>query len=774
MIVASSFGATGCDPVDRGSQQTDSEAACPEPRKPFVRQAWTTDDSIEAIAVHCETIYVAGAFESIGPRTGPLGSVSLSGGSAPEMPRLWSEQREDVTTPPARVTSLLGDGTGGWYVAGSFDFVGDRRCPGIVHALSTGRVDPAICFGTDGTVRAMAVVGDVLYLGGDFTRVHGVHRVGIAAVDRRTGSVLPWAPSLNARSVCDDHDCATGASVNSLAVSPSAVYVGGFFNGVGHVARANVAALDSETGALLPFDAGIRAEEDYFGQVEALALSDGLLYFSCPYCNERGSREPLHGVDAESGRHEQLIAVDGSVTVLKAYEGTIYAGGSFGRIVDARRTGVAALDASSGDVLPWSPVGLPLGTSVDALAKEGNVVYLGTRAALEENRDSSTSVQGFRIAPFDAKTGRARSSGSFVNESVLALVASQRFVVAGGNFSGVNVVRRDGLAAIDGTRGVVLEWAPRTGRDPWEHPRSLLVAGERLYVGGSLTEIDGVARRGLASFDLGTRKVTSWSPRVRGIGDPFFDGVVSLAERDGTIYAGGDFTEIDGETRRGAAAIHAESGEVLDWNPGVGPDPMPRIEQGAVKAVAVDDGRVLIGGEFEDVAGEPRAGLAAVDDSSGALEDWSPEPSDYSWISTILPSDGDAYVGGWFGAIGGASRIAVALVEDDGDASEFDAHLDTGSIHGPVLALARAGDQLFIVGNFEVVDGLKRAGLAALDATSGRLLDWNLDPADRACSPTSLALGGSALVVDGYIDGCGDYEYGNVEQLVVYPVPKSS
>jgi hypothetical protein len=79
---------------------------------------------------------------------------------------------------------------------------------------------------------------------------------------------------------------------------------------------------------------------------------------------------------------------------------------------------------------------------------------------------------------------------------------------------------------------------------------------------------------------------------VAEMGDPFFDGVVAFAEDDGSIFVGGDFTRIDGLGRLGAAAIDAESGEVLDWNPEVGQDPGPRIELGAVNELAIDDGRV--------------------------------------------------------------------------------------------------------------------------------------------------------------------------------------
>jgi hypothetical protein len=43
----------------------------------------------------------------------------------------------------------------------------------------------------------------------------------------------------------------------------------------------------------------------------------------------------------------------------------------------------------------------------------------------------------------------------------------------------------------------------------------------------------------------------------------------------------------------------------------------------------------------------------------------------------------------------------------------------------------------------------------------------------KPARPKSLALGGDALVVDGYVSECGNLESGNVEQLVVQPLPPS-
>jgi hypothetical protein len=132
------------------------------------------------------------------------------------------------------------------------------------------------------------------------------------------------------------------------------------------------------------------------------------------------------------------------------------------------------------------------------------------------------------------------------------------------------------------------------------------------------------------------------------------------------------------------------------------------------------------------------------------------------------------FLGAWFGNVGGAHRVALALVDaEDGAATEFDANLDPGSsIHGPVYAIALHEDTLFAAGSFARVRRESRAGVAAFEAETGRLLDWQPDADDRACSPSALALASGAVVADGYLRGCGNYERGNAEQLVVIPLER--
>jgi hypothetical protein len=102
----------------------------------------------------------------------------------------------------------------------------------------------------DGQVNALAVAGDTVFAGGDFATVNGsAARQRLAAFDNGNGTARAWAPSAD-------------GSVRALAVHGPTVFAGGDFASVnGGVPRSGFAALDGETGAPDPDSLDLSSEE---------------------------------------------------------------------------------------------------------------------------------------------------------------------------------------------------------------------------------------------------------------------------------------------------------------------------------------------------------------------------------------------------------------------------------------------------------------------------------------------------------------------------------
>ena len=137
------------------------------------------------------------------------------------------------------------------YAAGWFDRVeGTARnglaafdaASGALAAWNPGLTGSRFAY-DDGSVEALAVGENTLYVAGDFTRAAGRARPGLAAFDLATGAPTAWAPKL---------DGADGVAV-ALAVAGDTVYVGGSFDRMSATCDGrNLAAVDARTGEPLP------------------------------------------------------------------------------------------------------------------------------------------------------------------------------------------------------------------------------------------------------------------------------------------------------------------------------------------------------------------------------------------------------------------------------------------------------------------------------------------------------------------------------------------
>ena len=103
------------------------------------------------------------------------------------------------------------------------------------------------------------VTGSTAYLAGTFTSVNGVDRPNLAAVDLDTGAVLPFAPSPD-------------AFARSVRFWNGAIVAGGSFRRIGGARRRGLAALDPVTGRALDWN------PDAPGGAWADVGPDGLLY----------------------------------------------------------------------------------------------------------------------------------------------------------------------------------------------------------------------------------------------------------------------------------------------------------------------------------------------------------------------------------------------------------------------------------------------------------------------------------------------------------------
>src|SRR5204862_5265269 len=85
---------------------------------------------------------------------------------------------------------------------------------------------------------------------------------------------------------------------------------------------------------------------------------------------------------------------------------------------------------------------------------------------------------------------------------------------------------------------------------------SLALSGNTLYAGGSFLTLGGSARSHLGAVDATTGDLsTAWAPAANDIVK-----AVDIATDGSRVYVAGNFTTIDGVTRRHVAALDPETG----------------------------------------------------------------------------------------------------------------------------------------------------------------------------------------------------------------------
>lgn len=432
--------------------------------------------------------------------------------------------------------------------------------------------------GRSGTwVRALAVQGTTVYVGGNFTSMGGVTHRGLAAVDADGMVDNSWSPSV------------TGGYPDVQEVVPSpdgtTLYLGGDFTTINASTRNYLGAVNVSDGSTTSWNPNPDAK------IWGIAASDSTIYAtgefstvcgagsSCDQTAQPRMRFAAFGSDGTLKSWNPNTNGGGYLNTISIAGSTMYVGGNFSVVGAASRQRLAAVDAS-GELTSWNP---GANNQVNALVVSESTVYAGGYftqvAGTTRNRLAAINTDG-TLATWNPNA----------NDGVNALAISGSTIYAGGDFTQIGISTRNHAAAI-GTDGTLASWNPDVST--WDQfstatVLAMQVSGSTVYIGGVFTDIGFTSRDNLAA--IGTNGiVTPWDPGPNST-------VHTLGLSGSTIYAGGDFSYMGGSGRNYLAAVLAD-GTLTSW------DPAP---QGAVYALALTGDTIYAGGEFSTVSADLR------------------------------------------------------------------------------------------------------------------------------------------------------------------------
>ena len=204
------------------------------------------------------------------------------------------------------------------------------------------------------------------------------------------------------------------------------------------------------------------------------------------------------------------------------------------------------------------------------------------------------------------------------NREVLALDTGGGVLYAGGSFTSVrppgaalgsNETARNHLAAFNTSTGALItSFNPNVNGDVYDVDVSS--DGTKLYVVGSFTTVGGQTRQRIARLNLPSGSVdTAWTANANAI-------VATVTSDASSVYVGGDFTNVKNTARTRVAKLNTTNGNVVT---AFNASSDKRITE---SVIAPASNRLLIGGENDVINGQPQAGIASLDPTTGALMPW--------------------------------------------------------------------------------------------------------------------------------------------------------
>lgn len=182
------------------------------------------------------------------------------------------------------------------------------------------------------------------------------------------------------------------------------------------------------------------------------------------------------------------------------------------------------------------------------------------------------------------------------------------------------------------------------------------------------------------------------------------------------------------------APARASSGVATTPDATWGTAPAANGRSQLVLAMQPVGGTVYVGGAFTklvppsrgSVAAVTRNRLAAFDVAGRSLLPWNPDANGRVRALAVSADGTKLYVGGDFTRIGGVSAPKIAVLDR---ATGTVVKTFKSNVKGRVFSIALSGNRLFVGGDFNQVKGpggvlVARSTVAALDATTGSVLDW--------------------------------------------------
>ncbi|MGB1003222.1 MAG: T9SS type A sorting domain-containing protein [Salibacteraceae bacterium] len=628
------------------------------------------DGAVRCMVISGNNIVFGGDFQNLGVTSRPhIAKVGLAMGLISG----WNANASGV------VHSIVKDGND-LYVGGEFSSIGGQtRGKAACIDFGWGTVNtwnPVL----NGTVLSMNMVSNKIIIGGKFTTIGTssgggtVEKVDrIAAVDKITGLKMSF-------------EIYSSYHVKCIASSGSKLAIGGEISTFNETKVNGVALLSSSTGKLLNWNGSVQNKVNALeivndtlfvaGTMQGLSLlaldvnTGGTLnwnssIFYSLYCLKVLGTDLIYGgngtigvskINRSSKAKTRLSSTNGKVYDIEIIGDQLFFGGEFTEVTgSAVRNNLAKLFLGTYSLSPWNP---NVNGVVNKITSYNENVLVGGSFT----QVGSTSVD--YLGAIDTLTGGLKSWKPMPNYPIYSIEKYGSSLYVGGGFTTIGQIERKNLCAINSNTGELANWNVTSNGSISE----MLLADSTLLIQGSFSSIGGISRNKLAMVNTNSQTVTSWNPNPNGI-------VTAMAMDSSHVYIGGLFTQIGGNSYKRLVKVSRSNGSSINWQP-FGSSGFPICH-----SLALKNDSLFVGGFYSTIGGQSRNNFSVINKNSGSLYNWVANTNDGVRLVKII--DSSIYIGGYFSTVSGvAQKTGARLRVSDGTLSIWNRDTLPESIYG--------------------------------------------------------------------------------------------
>lgn len=408
------------------------------------------------------------------------------------------------------------------YLGGEFTTIGVTPANYLVGVDNQLGAVKENSFAINNYVRSLNVIGNKLYVLGEFTEAKGQKRNYAASYDLPSQILNQWDPSLNSTIYFPAGD---------IVLSGSTILMGSNFSTINTKLRNNFAAFDEETG----YPVENTPNFDY--SIKALHVKDNHLFVG-------GSFESINGIPRISFAILDLPSyqlnptnigvspVGTDIRTITSNENQIFFSGyGLASVAGQTRNGLASIDSNSFGLTSWNPA-LGAGESASTLLILKDLIFVG---GIFNSLNGDNTVLNYRAV--DINTGVMRaipSNANYPSNGVNGQTYFDGKIYLGGIFTSIGVLGTFNHIATYDTQTQSYITPNYIYADAMVSSLTASPEG-KVIVTGSFSGLSGnTASQYIAAFDAKTNSVLDWYPNPNDVGNVSY-------YKNGKWFIGGDF-----------------------------------------------------------------------------------------------------------------------------------------------------------------------------------------------------------------------------------------